>query len=757
MPQMNTPPPDIAQQEATQAAQRNSWQATNALGGQDEAANNLANGATQQPQQQGQLLSPERQQALERTAMAMTNPIELLKELSEQKNDEISLDTLSKKQKEKILHSFINCKRIAKDHYETVIEPAVKHRREVYNADAEHYKKVYPQLSEMCEWTSKDVKVVCDCILPGLMEAFTGSEYPLSVKGVNVDDDETASKIQQLITYQLERKNAYHPWVHALCETALRENWAIAKVWWKREEKHTPMEMMLDLNDSDSVIALINSANKGQIKLKKMKELDEAPDYMRVDYEQIEVKANHPIIEYLPSSEFRYTPDAPNIWDCKFVAQRKIVTGDYLKRREIDGVYKNIDKALKEYDEGDLAPSVLDQDNDFERSEKENRPRDDDNASKEVELYEAYINVDYNGDGVAERLIVHAVGDNLIRVAENDFEIPPFFIFCSEYDPNAVFPKTSMADRFEQQQDLKTAMIRQVIINTTKNNAPRLFVNEQRTDMDALIAGDELIPTQGNPSENVFVPPSLPLSSVTMEMIQYAQNEIEAQSGSTRYNQGLDSNSLNSTATGVTAIMGAAEKRNKLMARAIAERGFVPVFKFTIKLNQMYLEDEQMVRLTNKNVSIRKEDLDIDYDLIVNVGEGAGTKEAEIQYLMYTAQSIYPQLAAMGIVNAKSWYNLMCKLIEKFGLRDTTMYLLDPDSEEAKMAAQQAQQQATDAQAEALKNSLALAAAKVSMPRVTIQFESLPLDVQRQYLIDKFGIETTERSIAEHEEFMKND
>ena len=123
---------------------------------------------------------------------------------------------------------------------------------------------------------------------------------------------------------------------------------------------------------------------------------------------------------------------------------------------------------------------------------------------------------------------------------------------------------------------------------------------------------------------------------------------------------------------------------------------------------------------------------------------------------MYTSQSIYPQLASMGIVNAKSWYNLMCKLLEQFGLRDVSMYLLDPDSEEAKLAAQQQQQQATEAQAEALKNSLALAAAKVSMPRVAIDMNRMPPDVVQQYLQDKLGIETTEQAIAEHEEVLND-
>ena len=111
----------------------------------------------------------------------------------------------------------------------------------------------------------------------------------------------------------------------------------------------------------------------------------------------------------------------------------------------------------------------------------------------------------------------------------------------------------------------------------------------------------------------------------------------------------------------------------------------------------------------------------------------------------------------MGIANAKSWYNLACKLLEQLGLRDVSQYLLDPESEEAKAAAQAAQAAQAQAQAEALQNSLQLSIAKSSVPRLTIALTDLPPDIQRQYLKEKLGLDTTEKAIAEHEVFMKND
>ena len=65
--------------------------------------------------------------------------------------------------------------------------------------------------------------------------------------------------------------------------------------------------------------------------------------------------------------------------------------------------------------------------------------------------------------------------------------------------------------------------------------------------------------------------------------------------------------------------------------------------------------------------------------------------------------------------------------------------------------------QDAQAQAEALQNSLQLAIAKSSVPRVNLSLENLPPDAQREYLKEKLGIDTTERAIAEHEVLIKND
>ena len=73
---------------------------------------------------------------------------------------------------------------------------------------------------------------------------------------------------------------------------------------------------------------------------------------------------------------------------------------------------------------------------------------------------------------------------------------------------------------------------------------------------------------------------------------------------------------------------------------------------------------------------------------------------------------------------------------------------VDSKTEQAAKAAAEAQ---AAAQAEAIENSIRLAMAKSSVPRITVPITEFPPDVQQQYIEKHLGIKTTEEEIAKHE------
>ena len=479
-------------------------------------------------------------------------------------------------------------------------------------------------------------------------------------------------------------------------------------------------------------------------------------DLLRVKFDLVNVKVNQPIIENMSPSELRFTPEARDLHAAKFVAQRKNVRGDYLKRMEAQGVYQNVDAAMAKAGEGARKTPLLDKLHNKHIEEMHGRLSDGDNASKEFDLYEAYLKVDFNGDGIYENIIVHAVGDVPLKIQDNVFEMPPFFIFSPDHDAYAIFGEDSITDTLEQLQDLKTALIRQMIIAVAKNNVPQKFVDENNVDMDALLERAEIVPVKNgtSASQAVFQPPPIQIDSSAMTLVQYAQNEIESQSGSTRYNQGLDSSSLNRTATGISAIMGASDKKIKLIARLAAETAWIPIVKFLILLCQKFVDDGQMIRLADENISIRREEISIDYDLIVNVGRGASSKEIQIQYLMVLINQLYPKLEMIGIVNAESWYNVTKELLEAMGIRSTEKYLLDPNGDvfrQQQAQAQQVQQAAMEKQDALTQAELQIKQDDVkakTLARLSAQFKDLPIDAQISAL-QQLGLSTSPAAMAE--------
>lgn len=683
-----------------------------------------------------------------------------LTQQAEPQEKTVSLDTLKPEEIEKITASVKEGREIAKKYYESEVEPKLIHREQLRKGDQKLYKHKFENLSKKSKFVSMDFNNIIEWMKPSLVEVFTGNESPVTIAGSTIQNDDTATKIQQLIEYQLMRKNNYTSMVTDVVDEALGTNLGVSKVWWKREEDRTRYKMMLDINDLQSAEMLTQATMTGEIEVQSVKPLKDAPDLYEIQFDRVKVRANYPVVQYVPPTELRFTPEACSLQQCKFVAHRKIVKGDYLKRKEQDGTYQNVDEALKAA--GDTHFTDADKYINPQLDEGGMRPTDNDAASKDVELYECYIDVDYNNDGIYEHLIVHCVGDVLLSVQTNEFDIAPFFAMGGVREKRRIFADSALAEQVEGLQDLKTALIRQIVINVAKNNDQQKFIDVTAIgDIDALLNGDEYVPIKGDPTRAVSNPPPANLSPLTMDLVNYAETELENRTGSTKYNQGLDANSLNSTATGITAILGQADKRIRLIARLFAENWIVPMIRFIILLNKKYGESVQTFRFKDKEVSISSDDLDIDYDLVINVGNGAGTKEARIQSYMLLLSQVYPVLSQAGVATPNSYYAAGTALLEEMGLKNTQGILLDPDSPEAQQQQQQAAQQelqiaAMKDQAD-LQKQLTLKQADYAgktqvakIPTLRLNFDNLPLATQMQIINNATAGTTTIQDVVQH-------
>ena len=553
----------------------------------------------------------------------------------------------------------------------SVVEPTVKQRYEIYYADKDYYKNRFPILSKTSDLVSTDVADTIEWALPSLMKVFTGSDEVITIAGVTEEDDTKAETMQELLVYQLQRQNKFFPILYNWMKDALITGMGIIKCYWERTEGYTTEQTTLN---NEALQALQQTG----VPIVSIEGPDIYGDFV-VTYQSPYYVKNAPKIENILVSDFIYSSDAKSLEEANFVAQKRKVTMSYLREREAQGVYANIDE-IKTEDfrqskiESPIEQVIGDKYNDLTFNQE-------DKARLEVVIYECYTKMDINGDGILEDMIITICGDTIIRIEQNYMGRHPFFTISPTKDPHRIWVKRSYAELIGELQDLKVALTRQIMHNVALNNDPKMLLAEDAINIDDYIQGRKVIRMKSGHSLNeVAMPmPVHPLSPQTFQFLEYIEGQKENRTGITRYNQGLDANSLNKTATGISAILGQSSQRLELIARMFAETGIYELFRFMVSLNQKFIDQNTVIRLTNKSLKINPEDLTGNFDLVVNAGISIATKESTIMATQTLLTALMQANAGGYMVSTpENIYNLFKKWIESIGFKNYGDYITDP-------------------------------------------------------------------------------
>jgi hypothetical protein len=160
-------------------------------------------------------------------------------------------------------------------------------------------------------------------------------------------------------------------------------------------------------------------------------------------------------------------------------------------------------------------------------------------------------------------------------------------------------------------------------------------------------------------------------------MVEYMDSMKEKRTGITAYNQGLDSNSLNKTATGVAQIMNAAQQRIELVARTFAETGVKELFMLVHHLVRTTLTKPDIVRMRNKWVEVDPREWKARKDLSISVGLGAGNKDQQLTHLMSILQ-MQKEAIQIGITSPEKIYNALAKLTQNAGFKNPEEFWVNP-------------------------------------------------------------------------------
>ena len=210
--------------------------------------------------------------------------------------------------------------------------------------------------------------------------------------------------------------------------------------------------------------------------------------------------------------------------------------------------------------------------------------------------------------------------------------------------------------------------------------------------MDGMVNLDDLLTSRPGGVVRTKQPPSqvmLPMQNQTISqqafpLLEYLDTVRETRTGVTRYSQGLDADSLNKTATGVNTLMSQSQMRMELIARVFAETGVKDLFRRIFELTVKYQNKERIVELNNKFVPVSPTEWKNRYNISINVGLGAGSKDQQIVMLNNILQKQLQAFQLQGnkeypMVTLKNIYNSLAKIIEEAGLKNVENYFVNPD------------------------------------------------------------------------------
>lgn len=305
-----------------------------------------------------------------------------------------------------------------------------------------------------------------------------------------------------------------------------------------------------------------------------------------------------------------------------------------------------------------------------------------DKSQRRVTFKESYIKIDGDGDGIAELHKVCSVGHKILEDVETDSI--PFYSITPTIMQHSHIGRCP-ADQTKDIQAVNSVMLRSIIDNTALSNNSRYAVNVEnnKVNLDDFMSSQPggLVQVKGEPGSHIMELKSQPVGQTPFNLLEFMAGVKENRIGNTRYNQGLDADSLNKTATGITAIMGAAQQKVELLARTFAETGVKDLFLGVHALILKNQSKPQKLKLRNKWVSVDPRGWTKRTDMSIAVGLGTGNKDQMLQHLSNIIEKQAMGLQ-IGIATPKNMYNAHAELVKNAGFRMPELFFTDPQPDQ---------------------------------------------------------------------------
>jgi len=536
---------------------------------------------------------------------------------------------------------------------------------------------------------STDTFETVEWALPALMDIFEPAAMP-EFEPQGVEDEEPAKRTTQLVRYQFWRLNDGETVLRrAIKDALLYRPGGVIKYCWEKEVENEPKSYEGLSGEELAGLAGDPSYN--------LKGATETPYGYDVEAEFKVIQFDGPRIYNVPPWEFLRHPNSTDIKDSPFIAHKKKVTVDYLRRMGKAGYFENVEKAVE--DAENPAPDETQQQVFVEDGYNREEEKSNDKARQEVDLYECYVHMDVDGDGLLENRIIFLVGTTIVRNVENVYKYPPFICLRGIEDTHK-FSGITIAEMMADLQKLRTFLLRQMVDNMAQANNTRKVYDPTRishADLMNNVVGAAIRTTRPGVDVRTAIMelPAQPVNPVTFNVLEYVTALGEQRTGISKSFKGI-SDQYQTTASGQFQSINMASQRIRMIAK-IFGTAMSDLFRAFVFMNKKFMTEAVTARFDNKTVEITPDDLEGRMDLQMNIFLGAATRQQKVVNLQQVL-AILGQLQQIGIpvIDAANGKEFVTEIISAMELKGPERFLpliWREDSETANQLMQQQQMQ----------------------------------------------------------------
>ena len=582
-----------------------------------------------------------------------------------------------------------------------------------------------------------EVADTVEAIMPNLMRVFTANDKYVRFSPRTAEDMEAAEQASDYVNYLIQTQNDGYKLLHTFFKDALLFRMGVIKYFYEEveevdEEEYNGLsepEMVMLLNDPN-----IEIVEQRETVMQSVVDEDGTEVPLDIQYDlSVRVKRKSGQIKAInvPPEEFLVSRHCTSLDDAHFVAHRTSLTVSEL-------VAMGYDRDIIEQYAGE---NELDTDrevnNRFQDLEAATGVDAADPTLRSVIYHECIMNVDFDGDGVAERRPICAIGSDGAYILHNEpWDHMPFAVCSPILMPHRLIGR-SVYDLTEDLQVIKTTLMRQYLDSVYSSTLPRMIAVEGQVNLDDLLDGSAGGVIRARQPGMVQQITGASVGGEIRPLMDYLDSVKEQRTGMSRASQGLSPDALqSSTASAVAATVRGAQVKLESYARTMAETGVKDLFKGILHLVLKHDNKPKMFRLRNNFVPINPAEWKSQFDTVVQVGLGTTDDETKIAFLTQIAakqEQILMQLGPQNpIVSMPQYVNTLRSIAEIGGFKDADQFFNSPQMIQQQMM-MQAQQQAPQPDPEMVKAQQEMEIDRAKMEQqIALAREKMQAEIQIQ-------------------------